>query len=112
MQIQEAEKIRFDGIDIEETGQKFTALVRSADQAKRLRFVHGIEVTFEFPQHDMGTVVQFYDLRGSLRVVDANLFVKGNETDLVEKLFVLFRVFVALGGSLMVVEGDAGRDNI
>src|SRR6202044_3406585 len=45
-------------------------------------------------------------------VFDVDLFEDGNETDFADRLFLLLHVFVTASGTFMVVEGDAGGDDI
>lgn len=74
--------------------------------------VGGIVVAFGLLQAQVRAVVQF-DVGDRTRlVVDRDLLEEWNVTQLVERGFHFFGVFVALRGTFVVVEGDAWADDV
>ncbi len=49
---------------------------------------------------------------GSGIVFDVDFFKVRNEAHVLQRLFVIFYVFVGFGGAFVIVEGDAGRDHV
>ena len=63
-------------------------------------------------EHDVRPVVQLHLLGGAGLVVDVDLLEVGDEGHVVDLVVVLFDPAVALGGAVVVVEGNAGGDDV
>src|SRR5713226_6893622 len=100
------------GVYVENAGEDFIFLMGLFNGQQGFGAVGDIEAGREFSQAQVGTVVQLHILSLAGVVVHFDVFEIGNKIDLLERLVVIFHVGIALGGSLVIVEGYAGGDNV
>ena len=67
---------------------------------------------FQLAQAQARAVVHRHFDRGSGIVFDGDVFEERHEADFLQRLFVVFHVFVGLGRAFVIVEGYAGRNHV
>ena len=67
---------------------------------------------FQLAQAQTGAIVHGYFHGGSGVVFHGNVFEDGHEAHFLQRLLVVFHVFVRFGGAFVIVEGNTGRDYI
>ena len=100
------------GIYIEYAGQNLALIVGFSETGKGADLISWIVVFFEFAQMQVRPIVHGYLNRRAGIVFDGNLLEVGNETDVLQGLFVLLHILIGLGRTLVIVKGDAGRDHV
>src|SRR5271167_4082168 len=80
--------------------------------AQGFHLVRGVIAGGELPQQHMGAVVQGNVDVGAGIVLHADVFEEGDKAHVGQRLVVIFDVAITLGRALVVVEGDARRDDV
>src|SRR6266851_3975776 len=100
------------GVDIEQSGHEVALCARLLDHLNRGTPVPRVVVLAELLEQYVRPVVQLHVAHGARLVVDVDLFEERDERDIGDRLLVVLHPAVALGRSVVVVEGDAGRDDV
>ena len=98
-------------VDIDQPGDELLLLAGFFQNLVGGHLVGGIMAVVQLLQHDAGAVVQFH-FALALVVANLDLFVGRDEVELVDLDLVLLAIGIALGGAVMVVEGDARADDV
>ena len=102
----------FDRIDVEDAGENFVVVASLFQDLHRLHAAGGVEIRRQLAQAQVRAIVHLHVLRLAGIVVHRNIFEEGNKANFVDRFVVVFDVGVALGGTFVIVEGDAGRDDV
>ena len=105
-------KSGFCGVHVEDAGQDFALVVGFHQHLDGVGLVGGVVVLMQLAQTQVRAVVQLHVDSGVGIVVDGDVFEVGHEADFADRLVVLLHVLVALGRAFVIVEGDAGRDDV
>src|SRR5207245_6834950 len=87
-------------------------LCRYGSESEVIRRARSVVLCPEFFKSQVGAVVEG-DVGGRPRVVVRRDFLEeGDEVNVLERRVMVFHVTITLGRSLVVVEGDAGRNHV
>src|SRR2546423_1155909 len=100
------------GVDVKKAGHQMALSSALLDHAERRPAVGGVVVLTELLEPDVRTVVELNVPHGAWLVVDLDLFEERDERHVRDRLFVVLDPAVALGRPVVVVEGDARRDDV
>ncbi len=110
--VEEGGEVGLLGVDVEDAGEDFAGVFVAEEEVEGALAAGGVVVLVDLAEAHVGAVVEF-DVDGGVGVVvDVDVLELGDEADLGDGLFVVLHVFVAFGGALVVVEGDARGDHI
>ena len=82
------------------------------DDLDRRLPVGGVVVLTELLQNDVRSVVKLNVAHSAGLVIDVDLFEEGDERNVGDRLLVVFDPAVALRRTVVVIEGDARRDDV
>ena len=99
-------------VDVDQAGDELLLVARFQQRAHRGELVGRVVVLLQLAQLDGRAVVQPDRTHGARLVVHLDLVVLLHEGDVVELLLVRLAPRVALGRLLVVVEGNAGADDV